>query len=216
VGASTDHWSMEIAPLSDNLLISLRLTCAVAEHKKCNTEPIPLPGELMKRLSWVAVGMCLMMAACGDSNVDSSSPVEDEAELRPTCGDGVCRKRESCSSCAADCGVCAPTPSTTPAYNCATFEGLNVYAAGVSYHNVSLRSGESITVRVSAYDQGDQIMVWVAEANNSLSVTFLSADAAKGLTFTGTGSVYNFGWTMHTVAGTGSQPRTWSFDCSSL
>lgn len=45
-------------------------------------------------------------------DLDQPDPLDVvETELRGrNCGDGQCRGAETCSSCAVDCGVCAPTP----------------------------------------------------------------------------------------------------------
>jgi len=168
----------------------------------------------MTTRSWMVLGGFLMLAGCGGTGVDEPfSELEDESELKPsTCGDGVCRKRETCSSCPKDCGVCS-TPTPTTGYTCASFEGLTVNAPNVSYQNVYLRSGETITARASNTSAGDRIILSVGAGFN---FTFLDAAASTGIAFTGSGASYNFGWSLDTVDGSGSMTRTWTFDCSAL
>jgi transglutaminase-like putative cysteine protease len=51
-----------------------------------------------------------MLAACSGQITQDPSDSATSAELRKQCGDGVCGHGESCSTCAADCGVCKISP----------------------------------------------------------------------------------------------------------
>jgi len=66
-----------------------------------------------------------------------------------------------------------------------------VNAPNVSRQGVTLRSGETITARVSNTEPGDRIVLSVGSGR--FNFNFLDADAATGISFTGSGSVYNFG-----------------------
>jgi hypothetical protein len=56
----------------------------------------------------VAFSFSVVLAACGptEGRVDE---VTVEAELRPRCGDNRCTGKETCSTCAEDCGSCGAT-----------------------------------------------------------------------------------------------------------
>jgi hypothetical protein len=61
---------------------------------------------------WITVSF-LLAIGCSDATTESSA--SDFAELSAKrCGNGVCNRNETCSSCAADCGPCASPDAGTP------------------------------------------------------------------------------------------------------
>src|SRR4051794_7623186 len=62
-----------------------------------------------------------------------------------------------------------PTASVTSTYSCASFEGLKVTAASVSYSGVWLRTGDTLSVTVSDAAAGDRILLVTATGFFSVS-----------------------------------------------
>ena len=101
--------------------------------------------------------------------------------------------------------------TATAAYSCGTFEGLALTQSTVSYTGVTLRSGETITAKMSPAATGDKIMLSVARG---FSITMYSAPATTGLAFKAPADgTYNLGWSLE-AAGTRPSSITWTFDCS--
>jgi len=49
---------------------------------------------------------------CLDTNANNICDSDEQAPPQPYCGDSVCDANESCSTCATDCGACAPVNDT--------------------------------------------------------------------------------------------------------
>jgi parallel beta-helix repeat protein len=64
-------------------------------------------------LARVLSAVALLVAGCSSAGAEDS--LSDQAELSAKrCGNGVCNRNESCSSCPADCGACPSEPSPPP------------------------------------------------------------------------------------------------------
>lgn len=103
--------------------------------------------------------------------------------------------------------------SPTPTYTCATFSGLTLTQASVSYYPVSMQAGETITARVSPAVDGQKIILTASSAYGN---AWLESPVSSGLAYTapGTGS-YSFGWSLHSSGLPRPETLTWSFTCSS-
>lgn len=103
---------------------------------------------------------------------------------------------------------------TTPAasYTCATFSGLTLTQASVSYSPVSMQAGETITVRVSPAVDGQKILLTASSIYGS---GWHDAPVTSGLAYTAPGTgTYSFGWSLHSNGLPRPDTLTWSFTCS--
>lgn len=90
------------------------------------------------RFSVVLTASALVFAACDGSEPGADSPCGAAGCDVATCGDGACDTGEGCTTCASDCGSCAPTCGdgaceagegcTTCAADCGTCDGACVSA----------------------------------------------------------------------------------------
>jgi hypothetical protein len=146
-----------------------------------------------------------------DDGDDGAAALADEMK-RARCGDGVCHKKESCSTCPEDCGTCStpepkpdpdptpdPTPDPGPAPSPAAIQGFGAQTLGAdgcssptTYRvktladsgSGSFRDAVSVGCRKIVFDVAGTITL---ASNLSIRASYLTIDGstapAPGITF---------------------------------
>jgi hypothetical protein len=114
----------------------------------CNSDPLPFCGDSILEAGEVCDGNNLGGQTCALQGFDGGLLSCDgtcglDTSLCFTCGDAVCdaNKTETCTNCAADCGIC-PAPGPIPPSVC----GNNLIEAGEACDNVVL-NGQTCTTQ---------------------------------------------------------------------
>jgi hypothetical protein len=164
-----------------------------------------MSGNLLRGLATLGIATLVSLAGCQDTT-DAAL----DADLHGRCGDGYCSRRESCSSCPRDCGVCAPDLAFAPDMSTAPAPDMNT--APTPDMSTTTPPGTSCTATSGALTLHAKV---VRAAGTSPFLVFFDATATTDSATLGGANntiqdVY-YSWSFGDTSAVSGSGSTWSY-----